>query len=134
MLLGWLLLGLSCASSKPRRPAPSPYGYRPPPPAYAPPPASGPPLSQAEIQDGVRRAQPDIQTCFARVVMDQRNARGRVVVRFVIESTGRVSTVQVQQSNMAEPMNRCVVDVMRRLTYRPHSGQSQGVVYPMSFN
>lgn len=67
-------------------------------------------------------------------MMGQRNAQGRVVVRFVIDPSGRVSTVQIQESNMAEPMNRCVYDVMQRLAFRPHSRAPQGVVYPMRFN
>ena len=134
-LLGWMTLGIACSSSSTRRPPPARYG--PPPLRYGAPPApplAGPPLSQAEIQAGVRRVQPDIQTCFARTMMDQRNATGRVVVRFMIEPAGQVSSVQIQQSNMAEPMNRCVFDVMQRLTFRPHSGRPQGVVYPLSFN
>lgn len=82
----------------------------------------------------MKRVQPEIHTCFARTMMDQRGATGRVVVRFVIEPAGRVSSVQIQQSTMAEPMNRCVLEVMQRLTFRPHSGPPQGVVYPMTFN
>lgn len=134
-LLACVTLTAACSSS-PRRTAPPRYAY-PPPQGYAPtvaPAPAGPPLSQAEIQAGVQRAQPDIHTCFARAMMDQRSAQGRVVVRFVIDPSGRVSTVQIQESNMAEPMNRCVFDVMQRLAFRPHSGAPQGVVYPMSFN
>lgn len=150
VLFGALVIATGCSS--PSRPRPRPYGPPPPgygypppgPPGYgAPPggyalppaPAAAPrPLTQADIKAGIHRAQPDIKACYGQSRLGGQGARGKADIRFVIQPSGQVTDVTVQQSSLPPQMNGCIVQVMQRLTYAPHPGPAQGVVYPISFN
>lgn len=111
------------APTAPAAPAPA-VAAPPAPPAPPPPPVVQLPSSSADYLNNPKPAYPPLSRRLGE--------QGKVVVRVFIETDGRASRAEVQQSSGYERLDRTAVDTVLRWRYVP--GKRAGVPEAMWFN
>lgn len=91
-------------------------------------------LEPADAQPVVARSFGEIEACHARASGTQRYVGGRLELRFRVGDDGRVARVRVERSDLGSwPVERCILDVARRLVFpRPRGGEAE-LVFPVEF-
>ena len=77
----------------------------------------------------------DVRGCYSRAGKAQRYAGGRVLLRFMVAGDGSAQDVLVVESTLGNyDVERCLVDVGRRITFRAPSGRKATTFeYPVEF-
>jgi TonB family protein len=76
---------------------------------------------------------PEIQDCYASALSHAPDGRGRVVVRFVIEGSGRVAAANIAANSFGSPeVSCCVVRRVAQWSFAPVAGDFVVVEYPFS--
>lgn len=77
----------------------------------------------------------DVRGCYSRAGKAQRYAGGRVLLRFLVAGDGSAQDVLVVESTLGNyDVERCLVDVGRRITFHAPSGRKATTFeYPVEF-
>ncbi|NUM88862.1 MAG: AgmX/PglI C-terminal domain-containing protein, partial [Bdellovibrionales bacterium] len=78
---------------------------------------------------------PQIRTCYEKEANLNPSLRGRIMTRFVITATGRVSQAGIEATSMRNAnVERCLTGVIRRIQFpEPVGGTLVEVSYPFQF-
>lgn len=92
-------------------------------------------LDKSVIDEVVRRHMPQISNCYRRALNAGAPFSGRVLSRWVITGSGRVSNAGVETSSLGNTeVERCLVGVIQRMLFpEPLGGGVVEVSYPFSF-
>jgi Ca-activated chloride channel family protein len=96
---------------------------------------SGGALSREEIESVIRANLAKIKACYERNLQAKRGLAGRVMTRFTIQQSGRVSWASVLKSDLRHgPTESCITNEIRRWRFPlPRGGGSVRVTYPFQF-
>lgn len=88
------------------------------------------------IQKVVRANFDPLRTCYESGLKRNRDLQGRVAVKFVIDTEGRVVSAVDAGSDMPDrEVIQCIVAEYRKLTFpKPEGGGIVTVIYPIVFN
>ncbi|HEX5661117.1 MAG TPA: AgmX/PglI C-terminal domain-containing protein [Polyangiales bacterium] len=89
-------------------------------------------VNGAEVQATIRAHIEEVQKCYEAALHDSSESGGRVVVRFVIDATGRVPQVNLGSSELdASELGCCVVERVSQWSFpKPENGSFVVVEYP----
>jgi hypothetical protein len=91
-------------------------------------------LDDAVVQKAVADAGAAIEACYRDNVGALRYVGGKLVIRAVVGRDGKVSSAQVADGDLgAWPVERCLVDVARRLDFGKPQGGDAEVRIPLEF-
>jgi TonB family protein len=92
-------------------------------------------LETEEVDATMRDHFDDIRGCYGRAGKAQRYAGGRVLLRFLVAGDGTAQDVLVVESTLGNyDVERCLVDVGRRITFHAPSGRKATTFeYPVEF-
>lgn len=92
-------------------------------------------LAPAVIRRVVRRHSNEVRSCYAQGLAQDPRLSGRVTVRFVIGSEGRVIGVTVVEDTLPSPsVGECIARAVRRWEFPPPEGGVVTVTYPFTLN
>lgn len=98
-------------------------------------------LDRVVIQEVIRSGRKHVRECYVRDLMETRletgeQTEGRLEVHLVIDSTGAVSSVTVEEDDLGRPaVSRCVAAVVGAMGFpEPRNGGSVNVIYPFVFS
>src|SRR5690606_727636 len=93
-------------------------------------------LTAQEIMAVIRANLNQIRHCYEQTLQRSPNAAGKMSVMFVVGANGRVTTVNVTSSTIADSrMRGCVTGKIQRWAFpQPRGGQPVTVNYPFVFN
>ncbi len=92
-------------------------------------------LETEEVDATMRAHFDDVRGCYSRAGKAQRYAGGRVLLRFLVAGDGSAQDVLVVESTLGNyDVERCLVDVGRRITFHAPSGRKPTTFeYPVEF-
>jgi len=93
-------------------------------------------LMVKEIVGVIRKGVPEIRTCYEKLLVRKKKAQGRVKVKFVIGSSGRVEKSCIDETSTAlyPVLWRCVIDVTNKSVFpKPRGGKKVTITYPYVF-
>jgi TonB family protein len=87
------------------------------------------------IRMRIRDRLPNIKSCYNRSLKARSSLKGRVVVKWEIEKSGRVRHAKVSQSSLHNAkVEKCVVGVIEELQFpKPKGGRVASITYPFVF-
>jgi Ca-activated chloride channel family protein len=93
-------------------------------------------LSKEPIQRIIKRQKNAIRACYEKELQSDPNLAGRVVVKFIIDGTGKVTNAVIEESTLNNKVvEACLLKVIKRLTFPQPAGGSVIVVsYPFTFS
>ncbi|MEM9189834.1 MAG: AgmX/PglI C-terminal domain-containing protein [Myxococcota bacterium] len=93
-------------------------------------------LSKAQIRSVVRRNIADVQFCYEQALRNHPRLEGRVMVSFIIATTGQVASSTVAASTVDNPtLERCIAGRIRRWHFpEPEGGGIVVVNYPFDLS
>lgn len=81
----------------------------------------------------IRARMPRMRLCYQTALRRRPKLAGRLVVRFELARTGRVTKVDIVEDELGdEPLARCVSSLFRSLQF-PESPGSATITYPLLF-
>jgi hypothetical protein len=92
-------------------------------------------LSQGDVEGALDRHSRSLIACYERAGEAQRYAQGRVVLRFLVQGTGKVRDVMVVSSELGNyAVERCLVVEGRAIPFpRPEGNQDTDFEYTLQF-
>ena len=81
-------------------------------------------LDKDEIREVVRANIDQIRRCYNQELTRDPDSAGRIIVNFVIESTGRVGRVDIEESVFPVDLNTCMVNAIASWTFPPQIGRA----------
>lgn len=92
-------------------------------------------LDKSVIDEIVKRHMPQISYCYKKELNGATGLQGRVLARWVITGSGRVSQAGVESSSLANAnVERCLIGVIKSMVFpEPLGGGIVEVSYPFSF-
>lgn len=90
-------------------------------------------LSQEVVRKVVQDKEPQIRWCYEQVLPKKPHLSGSVVVKFVIDRSGAVSSVGDGGSSMDGDVVACEQQIFRGLRFPEPQGGIVLVVFPMTF-
>ncbi len=93
-------------------------------------------LSKGEIEAVIRANLAKIKACYERRLQAKRDLGGRVTTRFIIASNGRVTSANVEASDLGDgPTESCIANEIKRWQFPlPRGGGQVTVKYPFVFS
>lgn len=93
-------------------------------------------LTNEEVMHVIRANLNQIRNCYEKVLQRSPNKSGKMKVKFVVGSNGRVTTANVQSDSVRDArMGACVTGAIRRWKFpSPRGGQKVDITYPFVFN
>jgi hypothetical protein len=96
-------------------------------------PSTGP-LTVPEVDRAMRERMSGVRMCQAQASRREALPSGRVMVRFQVATNGAVHNVQVEGPRFARTtLLTCLASTVRRLQFRPSTGQPLAAAYPFIF-
>lgn len=87
----------------------------------------------SEVRARVHAKLPEIQACYQSALSRAASGSGRVVVRFVIDSSGRVPAANIAADSFGSPeVSCCVVRRVAQWSFAPVAGDFVVVEYPFA--
>jgi hypothetical protein len=89
-------------------------------------------LDKEVIRGVIRRHLDEVRFCFERELLTKPELKGRVMVQFTIDKTGRVIASHVESTTLHdEPTEKCITDTLLRWEFpQPAGGGTVIVSYP----
>lgn len=96
------------------------------------------PPSEKEISDQFARSKGAFFKCFGQLLQKKAAAKGEVSLSFVIVETGKITqpAVQVPGKNpdLKDPaFEKCLIEVVTRMSFNPFRGPAVSTFYPLKF-
>lgn len=91
-------------------------------------------LSNEYIDEMILSRQALLQKCWLSRLKDAPKLKGQIVLQFEITKRGRVREIRVaEQTVNDEPLQKCVMSVVERITFRQFKGSEISLSYPINF-
>jgi len=95
-------------------------------------------LSKKQISDVVMRNKGAVRYCYESQLMRYPTLRGKVVVDFIIDTSGRVTKVKVPSNTLSQKgakdkVGRCLIKFVSRWRFPKPKGGKVRVIYPFTF-
>lgn len=91
-------------------------------------------LSNEYIDETIATRQSQFQKCWLPRLKDNPNLRGKVILQFEITRRGKVRDLRITDSSLNdETLQKCVMQVVERMTFRPFKGPEISLSYPLIF-
>lgn len=91
-------------------------------------------LSNEYIDEMIVHRQSQLQKCWLTRLKEKPDLKGQMVVQFEITRRGKVHELKVADSTMDdEALNKCVLTVLERITFRSFKGPEISLSYPINF-
>jgi TonB family protein len=92
-------------------------------------------LSKDEVGSVIHSHRTEVRYCYESALIHNPEISGKVVVRFVIESSGRIQSVSPEQSSLnGSEVEKCVVSHIKSWKFpKPRDGGDISVSYPFHF-
>lgn len=91
-------------------------------------------LSDEYIAQIVNSQKPFFNRCYAQHLRLRPDSRGQIHLAFTIDIEGKVSSVSLVNSTMADPaLEKCTMSVLERCRFRKFDGDPIVVNYPINF-
>ena len=91
-------------------------------------------LTPDMIQKVVGKYQGRMRVCYAEALQENPSLKGRISIRFTINSNGDVSNAQVASSNLGNAaMDECVMRRVSRMKFPAFNNSPKTVVFPFDF-
>lgn len=91
------------------------------------------PLTPHEVASVINSRSFRYTSCYMSALVTNKNLRGRIMVRVIVDRKGRVSDSAVVQTTLKNSqVENCVSSAIRSLRFR--EGSTVGVLYPLVFN
>jgi TonB family protein len=93
-------------------------------------------LTNEEVMLVIRSNLNQIRNCYEKVLQRSPNKSGKMKVKFVVASNGRVQSARVLSNSVRDAsMGACVTRVIKKWKFpRPRGGQKVDIKYPFVFN
>lgn len=93
-------------------------------------------LTQQEIATVIRANLNQIRHCYEKLLQSSPNSAGKIKMKFVVGTNGRVKSTQITNSTISNGvMKNCVRNSVRRWAFpKPRGGSPVTVNYPFVFN
>lgn len=97
-------------------------------------------IPPGHIRDRIRESYPKIRACYDAGLKRDPKLTGRVVVKFVIDASGKVADAKVEdvgtvKSTMPDKaVSDCVRDAIKQITFPQPQGGNVTVAYPIMFS
>lgn len=83
----------------------------------------------------IRMRLKSVQACYEKELKRNPSLKGKIVVRFVIQTTGRVSEVSIDQNTMGDQaVASCIVNTVRRWSFPVKPEEDAPVSFPFVFS
>lgn len=98
--------------------------------------SSEPALTRDEIRLVVRAKLPRVRECFEIGLASNPNLRGRLLLRFEINPSGKAEQVEVVEDQLGDPsVAACMIELLPHWQFpRPRNGQPIAITYPFAFS
>lgn len=91
-------------------------------------------LSKDAIAQEITRYMGNIQNCYEEQIKAKPKLAGKIVVQFIIESSGSVSSSKTQETTMNDELTEaCINHVFQKMKFPPTGGGIVEVAYPLTF-
>jgi TonB family protein len=92
-------------------------------------------LGRQPIRRTIQRQINAVRACYERQLQSNPNLAGKVVVKFVIDGTGKVTSAVIAETTLNNPaVEQCLLKVFKRMTFpQPEGGGVVVVNYPFIF-
>ncbi|MCP4603889.1 MAG: AgmX/PglI C-terminal domain-containing protein [Proteobacteria bacterium] len=88
-------------------------------------------LSQAKVAKVVNRRLGAIKACYERALRRDSNLGGKIIIRFTIASSGKISAARTTLNELSPNVGNCIVSSFRRFRFPPPMGGSVTFEYPL---
>lgn len=91
--------------------------------------------SRENIRAVLRKAMPEIKTCYEKELSAQPKLEGKLVVSFTVGDLGKVIDTKIKRSTLKnENIHKCIAATISGLTFpEPPTGNTVVVDYPLIF-
>lgn len=91
-------------------------------------------LSNEYIDENILSHQGQLQKCWLTRLKDVPGLKGQVVVQFEISKRGKVKEAKVVDATLTdEILQKCILSVFERITFRAYKGSEISLSYPVNF-
>ncbi len=91
-------------------------------------------LSEEDIFAILNGHKTSFQKCYRQLIQTIPDAKGEVSMAFTIETTGKISGVQITSQNLTqEEFKRCLSDLLSRIEFKSFTGQPISTLFPLKF-
>jgi hypothetical protein len=91
-------------------------------------------LSNEMIDETIVENQGHLQKCWLSRLKDAPNLKGQLVIQFEITKRGKVKDARVAETTLEdETLQKCVLAVMERISFRSYNGSEISLSYPIKF-
>ena len=91
-------------------------------------------LSNDYIDEMIVSRQAQLQKCWLSRIKDKPDKKGQILIQFEISRRGKVKELKVADSSLSdESLQKCVLTVIERITFRSFKGPEISVSYPINF-
>lgn len=95
-------------------------------------------LTEEEISTVMASHRPHFFKCYTQLLQTDPNVKGNISLSFTIENSGKLSVAEVapgQMGNQAisEDFKKCLLEVLKRIEFRPFQGPQISTLFPLKF-
>ena len=91
-------------------------------------------MSPKAISNAIKRRGRAIRACYEKALGRKNSLAGKVVMRFVVQESGRVSSARVASDSLGDStVGACLVRTVKRMRFPPPQGGSATVEFPFIF-
>lgn len=91
-------------------------------------------VDKESISKAIRQRIKSVQTCYEKELKRNPSLKGKIAVRFVITTTGRVSEATIDSNTMGDDaVAQCLINTIKRWTFNVKPEEDSPVVFPFVF-
>lgn len=95
-------------------------------------------LTEEEISTVMASHRPQLFKCYTQLLQVDPNMKGNITLAFTIENSGKLSVAEVAQGQMGsqtinEDFKKCLLEVLKRVEFRPFQGPQISTLFPLKF-
>ena len=92
-----------------------------------------PPLSNADVLSVMRGHLAEFKACNRKQKKRDSSVKGKMVIKFTVENSGKVSTVQIRTAPFRGTyVAQCIMGVVKRLRFKESGGSPKQVPFPFT--
>jgi hypothetical protein len=91
-------------------------------------------IAPVEVKKAIATRKAEIRACYHSLLEKDKNASGKVVIRFTIAEDGTVEeTVILNETSLPRDTAQCIADVVAGITFAKPTGGKARITYPWEF-